>query len=117
LVVAYRKVVRHIQLKAMTEGGKRNDVNIGLKLMEKPSGCVVWIVVTPQLDLSSFLWFGGAPGQPLPDISSLKVVKHTKGNAEGIKTERPNHRLVPRSRFEQVGTLDVLPERLLGPLP
>lgn len=44
--------------------------------------------------------FGGAPGEALPDISDLKVAKDTKGNAEGLKIERPNHRIVPRGKLK-----------------
>lgn len=80
------------------------------------SGCAIWIIVTPELVLQSFLWFGSAPGEPLPDISGMRAAKHTKGNAEGIKAERPNHRVVPRSRFEIVPSLDAVLERLFGRL-
>jgi len=117
LVMSHRRVVRHIQFKTSTVGGKAASIKAGLKLMEKPSGCIVWIVVTPGLELQSYLWFGGPPGEPLPDITALKVAKHTKGNAEGTKTERPNQRIVPRSRFERLDSLDAILERLFGRLP
>ena len=116
LVMGYREIVRHIQFKTVKVGGKAADTKISVKLMDKPSGCVIWIVVTPQLDLKSYLWFGGAPGQPLPDIRDLRVARHTKGNAEGSKTHRPNHRVVPRSRFEPLATMDDVLLRLFGPL-
>jgi len=109
-----RNVVRHIQFKTVTLDGKASHTSVNLKLTEKPSGCVIWIVITPQLDLHSFLWLGGPPGQPLPNTSTLAVTKHTKGNAEGVKTERPNHRRVPRSWFMQLGTLDAVIEQLFG---
>jgi hypothetical protein len=83
---------------------------------EKPSGCVIWIILTPELGLQSYLWFGGPPGKPLPDIRDMKVAKHTKGNAEGIKTEQPTLRIVPRGRFQKVQTLDALLRQLFGPL-
>jgi hypothetical protein len=116
LVMSYRKVVRHIQLKTVMADGKAANTKVSLKLMEKPSGCVIWIILTPKLHLQSYLWFGGRPGKPLPDIRDMKVAKHTKGNAKGIKAERPNLRTVPRSRFEQLDTLDALLRRLFGPL-
>lgn len=31
------------------------------------------------MELGPFFWFGGPPGQPLPDIAGFKVGKHTKG--------------------------------------
>jgi hypothetical protein len=68
LVMSYRKVVRHIQLKTTMATGKAANTKVSLKLMEKPSGCVIWIIVTPELHLQSYLWLGGPPGKPLPDI-------------------------------------------------
>ncbi len=116
LVMSHRRIVRHIQFKTSTVGGKAASIKAGLKLMEKPSGCILWIVVTPGLDLQSYLWFGGPPGDPLPDIAGMKVAKHTKGNADGLKAERPNQRIIPRSRFERLDSLDDILERLFGPI-
>jgi hypothetical protein len=117
LVMSYRKLVRHIQFKSIMEGGKAADVKVSMKLLEKPSGCVLWIVLSPKLELKSYRWFGGAPGEPLPDIRDLKVAKHSKGNAEGTKLERPNHRIVPRGCFEHLETLDAVLARLFESLP
>jgi hypothetical protein len=116
LVMSYREVVRHIQLKTVMADGKAANTKVSLKLMEKPSGCVIWIILTPELHLQSYLWLGGPPGKPLPNIRDMKVAKHTKGNAKGVKTARPNFRIVPRSQFEQLKTLDALLRRLFGPL-
>src|SRR5207253_2281697 len=113
---SYHKVVRHIQFKTVMVDGKAANTKVSLKLMEKPSGCVIWIILTPELHLQSYLWLGGPPGEPLPDIRDMKVARHTKGNAGGIKAERPNLRIVPRSRFERLDTLDALLCRLFGPL-
>lgn len=114
IVLAFGKVVRHVQFKTMIVGGKAANVKISLKLGEKPSGCVIWIVVTPSLGFDHFLWFGGAPGGPLPDISLFRVAKHTKGNAEGVKLERPQHRVVPRSKFDTLRSIDDVVGRLFG---
>src|ERR1035437_4906557 len=76
LVMSYRKIVRHIQFKTMMVNGKAASIKASLKLMEKPSGCIIWIIVTPELVLQSYLWLGGPPGQPLPDIQDLRVAKH-----------------------------------------
>jgi hypothetical protein len=116
LVMSHRKVVRHIQLKSVMEDGKTPSVKVSLKLMEKPSGCVIWIVLSPELELKSYRWFGDPPGKPLPDIRDFKVAKHSKANAEGTKLERPNHRIVPRSRFEPLDSLDAVLTRLFGPV-
>jgi hypothetical protein len=96
--------------------GKAASIKASLKLMDKPSGCIIWIIVTSELVLHSYLWFGGPPGQPLPDIQDMRIARHTKANAEGKKAERPDHRIVPRGRFERLGSLDEVLERLFGPL-
>lgn len=114
LVLSFRDVTRHIQLKVSRDGGARSDLNISLRLAEKPSGCVVWIVVDDDLCFKAFRWYGGAPGSGLPDISGNKVVKHTKGNAQGIKNERVGHRIVPGKSFVSVATIDDLISHLLG---
>ena len=84
--------------------------------MDKPSGCIIWIFVTETLDLRSYRWLGGLPGDPLPDIRNMRVAKHTKANAKGKKAERPDQRIIPRSRFDSLGSLDEVLERLFGPL-
>ncbi|KAA0675827.1 hypothetical protein [Roseomonas genomospecies 6] len=117
LVMSRGRIVRHIQFKTTLLGGRTTSIKISLKLMEKPSGCVVWIIVAPDLTLNSFLWLGGQPGEPLPDIGGLKVVRHTKGNSAGMKAERSNHRIVPRRRFDLLPSLDAVLARLFGPLP
>lgn len=114
LVMGRGEIVRHIQLKTLLAGGKASYAKIGLKLMEKPSGCVIWIVVSQNLQFERFLWFGGEPGEPLPDIREFKIAKHTKGDSEGIKSERPAHRLVPRPRFDELQSIDDVLGRLFG---
>jgi hypothetical protein len=118
LVMTYRKIVRHIQFKSVTEAGKATRVSVSLKLMEKPSGCVIWIVVSPRdLQIKSYRWLGEAPGEPLLNNTDWKVAKHTRANAEGKKLERANHRIVPLTRFEQLPDIDAVLDRLFGPLP
>jgi len=122
LVMARGKIVRHIQLKTMIHDGKAARTTIGIKLAEKPSGCIIWIIVDPELVLRSYLWFGGLPGEALPDITTLKVAKHSKGDATGSKNDRPNHRILPRGKFQKildddpVKNLDSILEHLFGTL-
>jgi len=117
LVMGRGRIVRHIQFKTVLVGGRAASTTVSLKLREKPSGCVVWIVVTPDLTLDSFLWLGGPPGEPLPDIGGLPVARHTKADTVGVKAQRVNHRVVPRGRFEVLPSLDAVLLRLFGPLP
>lgn len=115
LVLSHREVIRHIQLKTKRAGGSTASVSVSLNLAAKPSGCVIWIVVSDDLQFSSYLWFGGDVGQPLPEIAELRVTKHTKGNKDGEKGDRANHRKVGIGRFERLTTLDQVIVKLLGP--
>jgi hypothetical protein len=113
LVLEANGVVRHIQLKSSHAGSSTSDVKVSLSLGGKPSGCVVWIWFDPEtLSLGPFLWFGGSPGTRLPDLSSFKIAKHTKGDSKGVKLERPNFRVVPKRQFELVASVPDLCARL-----
>ncbi len=116
LVMSRGKIDRHIQFKTSIVDGKTASIKASLKLMNKPSGCIIWIIVNPELKPVSYLWMGSAPGKPLPDIRAMAVAKHTKGNAKGEKTERPDQRIIPRNKFVQLDTLDEVLERLFGNL-
>jgi hypothetical protein len=67
---------------------------------------VVWLRFDPEtLALRQFLFFGGMAGQPLPSLEGFGMAKHTKGNAAGVKLERPNLRVVPSSRFQNLASV------------
>jgi hypothetical protein len=66
VVMSRGTVVRHVQLKTQAAG----KVSVGHALADKPSDCVVWIGLnTDTLELGPYMWVGGTPGEPLPDIS------------------------------------------------
>ena len=118
LVFEGNNVVRHVQLKATFRGSKVARFTVNTALALKPSGCVIVLLFEPRtLELGPFLWFGGAPGVRLPDLSRYSTAKHTKGNAQGVKLPRPRLRVVPRSAFERVSGIGGLAERLFGALP
>ena len=115
LVMEANSIVRHIQLKASFTGSTIREAKINSLLGVKPSGCIVFMWFDPKtLGLGPFAFFGGAPGAKLPDISGLKVGRHTKGNAQGFKAERPNIRTIPLSQFEALPDVDAVVERLFG---
>lgn len=117
LVLEANGVVRHVQLKSSHAGSSTSEVKVSLHLAKKPSGCVVWLWFDPKtLQLGPYLFFGSPPGLPLPDIAGLKIAKHVKGNAQGIKHERPNVRIIPKSRFEILSSISDLVLRLFGPI-
>jgi hypothetical protein len=116
LVLEANDITRHVQLKASHKGSSTAQVNVGLALGDKPSGCVVWIFFAPDtLALGPFYWLGGGPGEPLPNITALKPAKWARANAKGIKAERAKLRTVPRSRFERVETVADIVKKLFGP--
>ena len=99
-------VIRHIQLKTSKVGGKTASQKVHTKLSEKPSGCVVWIYVNEgTLELGPFLFFGNHAGMPLPSLGD-KIGRHTKGNKDGIKAERPNIRVIPKGKFDEFKTME-----------
>ena len=115
LVVEVEGITRHIQLKASKRKAKTAVQKIHRRLEKKPSGCVIWIRFDERdFDLGPFLWFGGSPGEPLPSLSELKTVRHTRGNAAGVKRERPAHRIVPKGRFTPLDGITEVVEHLFG---
>ncbi len=115
LVAESRGVIRHIQLKTAFVGSSTSKQNVNISLARKPSGCVVWIYFSDEsLKLGPFLFFGGAPAEPLPLLDGMKTARHTKGNAEGFKSERPNLKVIPKNQFKQFDSVEPIFEALFG---
>lgn len=107
-------IVRHVQLKTQAAG----KVSVGRALAEKPSGCVVWIALNKEtLELGPFLWFGGLPGERLPDISNYPNPKRATHNAGGVRPIRKNHHVLPPAAFTKLKSIDEVVVRLFGDLP
>lgn len=66
------------------------------------------------LKLGPFLFFGGAPKEALPDISGAKIARHTKGDQDGYKAERPNIREISKGDFKRHETVESLYDTLFG---
>ncbi|MES0863743.1 hypothetical protein ABLN87_15445 [Ruegeria sp. SCPT10] len=104
--------VRHVQLKSSFVGAKTSRQKINIHLSERPSGCVVWIRFDPDnLDLTEYLWFGGDPGEPLPELGN-RIGKHSKGDQHGIKAQRSGIRVLNKGQFESVSSMAQLADRL-----
>lgn len=117
IAVECQGILRHIQLKSSHSEGKAAHQAIQVALGRKPSGCVIWLFFDEStLQFTEYLWFGGSPGRPLPDLGD-RVARHTKANAEGFKAFRPNLRLVPRMRFTPVDDIEQVTNKLFGPAP
>lgn len=117
MVLEGNGIVRHVQLKATFRGSTVACFNVNTALALKPSGCVIVLLFDPEsLELGPFLWLGGQPGDPRPNIDHYDVAKHTKGNAQGAKLPQPNLRVVSRSAFEPVTSIAGIVEKLFGVL-
>ncbi|WDD90332.1 hypothetical protein Bsp3421_000157 (plasmid) [Burkholderia sp. FERM BP-3421] len=114
LVMCCGEVMRHVQFKASLIDGSRGNISVNQRLATVPSGCVLWLAVTDDLEIKEYRWFGGEPGRRLPDLTNLRLARHTRGNAQGEKTERPNQRILTKGAFEILGSLDEVLERLFA---
>ena len=114
LVLECNRLLRHVQFKSSHSGAKTSEVAISLNLAAKPSGCVIWVLFNPEtLQLGPFLWFGAAPGLPLPPLGD-HVARHSKADATGHKAEKPNLRVVKRGRFVPLATMEEVIAALFG---
>jgi hypothetical protein len=117
LVMARGEIVRHVQFKTGTSK-KPSDVSVSRSLSAKPSGCVIWIRITPDhLEMGPFFWFGGLPGQPLPAIDSYPAPRRSTHNKAGVRPPRENHRLVAGKDFSRLETLKEVLVQIFGELP
>ena len=115
IVIEVGSVTRHIQLKSSARNSKTSKQKVHVALGNKRSGCVLWVLFdSSTVELGPFLWFGGSHGKPLPDITGFPVAKHTKGNAEGVKAERKNIRVVAKGKFTKIESISGVIEKLFG---
>ena len=102
IIAELNGLIRHMQLKASYIGGKTAKQKVHIKLSEKPSGCVVWVCFNEEtLELGPFLFYGGKPGFPLPSLEGTNTARHTKGDQDGYKAERPNIRELNKGKFDK----------------
>jgi len=115
VVLEANGVTRHLQLKSSSHAAKTPAQKVHLGLASKPSGCVVWTRFDRStMKLGPFLFFGAEPGLPLPPLDTFKTAKHTKGNKDGVKKDRPNLRIVRRSQFREIADIPALYVALFG---
>jgi hypothetical protein len=114
LALEFRGLTRHVQLKSSYQGARRADVTASVKLLERPSACILWIFFEPEtLSLGPFLWFGGAPGERMPALGET-IARHTKPNGMLQKAGRPAHRVIAKSRFATCETIEDVIQKLIG---
>jgi hypothetical protein len=114
VVLESNGIIRHIQLKSSFCGSKVREVDVSTKLLRKPGGCILWLEFDRgNLAIERFYWFGGKAGTALPDLG-LRVSRHSKGNSDGEKNERPIHRVLTRGRFEALVNISEVVQKLFG---
>lgn len=115
VVLEANGVTRHLQLKSSAHTASTPTQKVHLGLASKPSGCVVWTRFDrTTMNLGPFLFFGAEPGLPLPPLDAFKVAKHTKGNKDGVKMDRPNLRIIRMSQFREIADIPTLYAALFG---
>ena len=113
LIAEENGIIRHIQLKTAHLEAKAVKQKVHIALSTKPSGCVVWVFFNEKtMELGPFLFFGDAPGLPLPSLDGFKVAKHTKANSKGVKAERSEIREIPKGIFTRYKTVEQIYEQL-----
>lgn len=114
LVLEARGITRHVQLKTSWITARANSQNVHVGLGSKPSGCVLWMLVDESsMACNTFLFFGAAPGEPLPSIFDFKFARHTRKNNSG-NSERPNVREIRRSQFRKLVNIADVYQALFG---
>ena len=114
VVLEAKGIMRHVQLKATVAGGKRANVTVNNALALKPSGCIIWMTYDRVTFLiTGMRWFGGTPGESLPTTGD-RIARHSKANADGVKAERAQHRVIAGGKFDRMSGLPQLAERLFG---
>jgi hypothetical protein len=114
VVLESNGIIRHVQLKSNSQGSKVREIDVSTKLLRRPWGCILWLEFDREsLTIEGNYWFGGKPGTALPDLGS-RIARHSKGNSEGEKNERPIHRVVTKGRFEALDNIGQLTEKLFG---
>jgi hypothetical protein len=106
LVVECNAFVRHVQLKSSHRNSTAKAVNVHIGLAQKPSACIVWIRFdSDTMELGPFLWFGAEPGQPVSALGH-RVARHTRADHSGIKGFRPNLRVISKSNFRELFSIE-----------
>jgi hypothetical protein len=114
LALEFSGLTRHVQLKSSFTGARRAEITASVRLLDRPSACILWIFFDPDtLLLGPFLWFGGVAGEKIPPFGD-RIAKHTKPNAMLEKADRPAHRVIPKRRFAKLETIEDVIQKLIG---
>lgn len=114
LVLGCNGIMRFIQIKQTHLQGNAVKYSMRLNFARLKSACAVVLVYNAaDLEIDHCLFFGGAPGEPMPDIegnpTSLLPGRRT---ADGKRKSRENYRDVPRREFQRLLHTSELVDRL-----
>lgn len=114
LVLESSGTIRHVQLKTSYLGSKTASVEVNGSIAKKPCGCIIWILFDPTtLRLASFRWYGGKPKEQMPPLGD-RIARHTRADSTGKKGLRQNVRVLSKTKFEELDTMDELVKKLFG---
>jgi len=112
VAIECNSVLRHVQFKVKIG---RGPILINKRLSEKPSGCVILMIVDRKtLAFKKFLWLGGKPGEGLRLPSDCNPACHPRRNVKGVRPKRMNTLKVRRGKFEPLKDIATVAERLFG---
>lgn len=111
LVLEYNGVVRYVQLKSSKKNASTARQTVNINLASKPGGCVIWLQFEENINLNraeiSYKFFESNFYAKL-SLDKFDIGKHTKGNADEIKPERPNTHVIPKGQFIEVDGIEEL---------
>lgn len=109
VVMEWKGVVRHIQLKSTVS--KDSPVRVNASLCRKPAGCIVLMTCERDLGDVRYHWFGGRPSVRL-ELPDCKPARHTRANRLGIKGQSISSVMMPRRAFTSLSGVDELVEHM-----
>ena len=113
IVLSLPEGTRYIQLKSMVN---KRDVSITAngKISDKIGGCIVLMVINREtLKFEGFYWIGGTLTEYCSNIRKSKTAKHTKGNSEGVKSERKDTYTLGKTKFTYFPSIEDIIDKLI----
>lgn len=106
--------MRFIQVKQTHAESTTAKWSLRVDFSKMPGACAVVVVFKAEtLEIDHCLYFGGAPGEPMPSIEEGQAtLSPGRRNAQGERKVREHYRDVPKRRFEGPFTTEELLERL-----
>ena len=95
LVAEANNKIRHIQLKSSYNYPSKPNIHI--KLMDKPSACIIFLLLDrnkEDVKFKRFYFCGDPHGEPIHNFSKDKVSKRTTKGKGGVRPERENFRQI-----------------------